>query len=78
MYSKRAKLLKESEAAQWEKIVYRYMTEESDDSDSDGIVRRHKLEWRSTGNGSYGFVCQLDAFYCLRIGSYYNECFRHW
>ena len=49
MYSKRAKFLKESEAAQWEKIDYHYMTEESDDSDSDGIVRRHKLEWRSTG-----------------------------
>ena len=52
MYSKRAKFLKESEAAQWDKIVYRNMTEESDDSDSDGIVQRHKLEWRSIGNGS--------------------------
>ena len=44
-YDKRKKFLKkEKEREKWSQIDYRYMTEESD---SDDVIRQHKLTWRS-------------------------------
>ena len=44
-YDRRKKFLKkEKEREKWSQIDYRYMTEESD---SDDVIRQHKLTWRS-------------------------------
>ena len=44
-YDRRKNFLKkEKEREKWSQIDYRYMTEESD---SDDVIRQHKLTWRS-------------------------------
>ena len=40
-------LKKDRERKRWEQIDYNYMTEESD---AEGVIRQHKLTWRSDGN----------------------------
>lgn len=48
MYKKRKSLLKnEREQKMFQEIDWRFMSEESDDSDTDVVLNHHKLPWRS-------------------------------
>ena len=58
--SPRGSVVKENEKERWLKLTYRYMTEESDDEDSNSIIL-HKIEWRCDGE----FKCPFKDMRCL-------------